>query len=88
MSGFENKAKDLVSRGDANPLGLYTEVTTVTSDYTASHGEVVLADSSSGAITITLPEPNNTTVLTVKKTDSSILLPLVVRILMVTQVFQ
>ena len=46
-------------------------MTTVTSDYTASHGEVVLADSSGGAITVTLPVPNNTTTVTVKKVDSS-----------------
>jgi len=46
-------------------------VTTQTADYTASNGDVVLADASGGAITITLPSPSANAWVEVKKTDSS-----------------
>lgn len=72
MAGFENNAKDLVSRGDQYPLGLYSEVTVVTDDYEASHGEVVLVDASSNNITVTLPEPKESTIVTAKKIDGSV----------------
>jgi len=40
-------------------------------DYSASDGDCVLADASSGNITITLPEPPKATEIHVKKIDSS-----------------
>jgi len=72
MSGFENEVKEIVSRGDSSALGLYADVSTVTSDYQASHGEVVLGDASGGSITVTLPNVNvSVASVTVKKIDSS-----------------
>jgi hypothetical protein len=51
---------------------VYTiRVVTVTSNYTASNGDVVLADASAGAITVTLPTPTAGAVINVKKIDSS-----------------
>ena len=46
-------------------------VVTVSSNYTASRGDVVLADASGGAITITLPPPQANAIVNVKKIDSS-----------------
>jgi len=46
-------------------------VVTTSSDYTATDGEFVLADSSTSAITITLPSPAENARVGVKKTDSS-----------------
>jgi len=46
-------------------------VTSQSADYTASDGDVVLADASGGAITITLPSPSANAWVEVKKTDSS-----------------
>ncbi len=46
-------------------------VVTKTSNYTASNGDCILADASSGAITITLPSPSNNAIVNVKKIDSS-----------------
>ena len=46
-------------------------VVTVTSDYTAKKGDVVLASASGGAITITLPAPQANAIVVVKKVDSS-----------------
>jgi len=51
--------------------GNFVNVTTQTADYTASDGDVVLADASGGAITITLPSPSTNAWVQVKKTDSS-----------------
>jgi len=51
--------------------GIFSAVTTQTADYTASSGDVVLADASGGAITITLPSPSANAWVQVKKTDSS-----------------
>lgn len=45
--------------------------TTTSSNYTASNYEAVLADASSGAVTVTLPSPSNNSLITIKKTDSS-----------------
>lgn len=47
------------------------DAVTVTSNYTASDGEFVLADASSGSITITMPSPSEDTRVAVKKIDSS-----------------
>lgn len=46
-------------------------VITKTSNYTASNGDCVLANASSGAITITLPSPSSNAIVNVKKIDSS-----------------
>jgi len=46
-------------------------IVTKTSDYTASSGDCVLVDASSGAITITLPSPSSNAIVNVKKIDSS-----------------
>lgn len=51
--------------------GIFANVTTQTADYTASDGDVVLADASGGAITITLPSPASNAWVEVKKIDSS-----------------
>jgi len=55
----------------ASKGGIFSNVTTQTADYTASSGDVVLADASGGAITITLPSPSSNAWVEVKKTDSS-----------------
>ena len=46
-------------------------VVTVSSNYTASSGDIVLANASGGAITITLPPPQANAIVNVKKIDSS-----------------
>ena len=46
-------------------------VVTKNTNYTASNGDCVLADASSGAITITLPSPSSNAIVNVKKIDSS-----------------
>lgn len=46
-------------------------VTSQSSNYTASEVDIVLADASGGSITITLPSPSTDIDITVKKTDSS-----------------
>lgn len=47
------------------------ESTTQTSNYTASNYDIVLADASSGNITITLPSPASDLTVIIKKIDSS-----------------
>jgi len=49
----------------------FKNVTSQSADYTASDGDVVLADASGGAITITMPSPSANAWVEVKKTDSS-----------------
>lgn len=49
----------------------YNDLTTVTSDYTASPQEIVLVDASGAAVTVTLPTPESAANVTVKKIDSS-----------------
>ena len=46
-------------------------VKSVSSNYTADYGEVVLVDASGGNVTITLPSPQANAVINVKKIDSS-----------------
>jgi len=46
-------------------------VVTKSSDYTVKDREVVLADASGGAFTITLGDPTNSDKFNIKKTDSS-----------------
>jgi len=44
-------------------------IVTKTGDYTASGGDCVLVDASSGDVTITLPEPSKATQVNIKKID-------------------
>ncbi len=46
-------------------------VTSQSANYTASDGDIVLVDASSGAVTITLPSPSSGAKVRVKKTDAS-----------------
>jgi hypothetical protein len=71
-------AGDLLTGGGPVALGSSTTIdvdlwdtTTVTSDYTASIYENILADANGGPLTITLPEPSNDLEIVVKKIDSS-----------------
>ncbi len=60
------------SRLKVNGAEVYTiRVVTVTSNYTASNGDVVLANASAGAITVTLQTPTSGAVINVKKIDGS-----------------
>lgn len=61
---WNNHVDDQKSRG-------YDTVSSVTSNYTASAQEIVLVDTSSNAVTVTLPSPSEVAVVTVKVTDAS-----------------
>ena len=80
----DKSASDYVCPDDGNTLTDATKaeyyaymaraqynIVTKTSDYTASSGDCVLVDASSGNITITLPEPSKATQVNIKKIDSS-----------------
>lgn len=54
---------------DSPPAGW--TVTSVSANYTASDGEIVLVDASASAVTITLPSPSSGARVRVKKTDAS-----------------
>ena len=56
--------------GDVPPSGGWT-LKKVTSDYTASSNEFVLADASAAPITISLPSPTANARVAVKKVDAS-----------------
>jgi len=71
MPNFENSVKDIITRTDQAPLGLYTDVKEVSSDTTADVGDIVIVDASSSGVTITLPQPDDNMLVTVKKIDSS-----------------
>jgi len=47
------------------------DVVPVSSDHAAGEGDVVLADASGGALTVTLPAPSETIMVNIKKTDGS-----------------
>jgi len=47
------------------------KVVTVTSNYIANYGDIVLVDASGGAVTVTLPSPKANAIINVKKIDSS-----------------
>jgi len=47
------------------------KVVTVTSNYNANYGDIVLVDASGGAVTVTLPPPKANAIINVKKIDSS-----------------
>lgn len=61
---WDNHVTDQKNRG-------YNTTASVTSNHTASPQEIVLADASGGALTVTLPAPEAAACVTVKKTDSS-----------------
>lgn len=63
-SEWNNHTTDQQNRG-------YNDLSTVTSNYTASPQEVVLADASDGELTVTLPTPESAASVVVKKIDSS-----------------
>ena len=54
---------------DSPPAGW--TVKSVSANYTAADGEIVLVDASGGAVTITLPSPSSGARVRVKKTDAS-----------------
>jgi hypothetical protein len=68
-SGLDADTVDGIQGSDISSI--YASVTTETGAYTASDGDLVLADASSSGFTVTLPSPNAGDVVTVKKTDSS-----------------
>jgi hypothetical protein len=61
---WDNHVIDQENRG-------YNDLQTVTSDTTASPQEIILADASGGALTITLPAPESAANVTVKKISGS-----------------
>ena len=75
-SGYASKfvsvkaEEDGLSFSDVPPSGGWT-LKHVSTNYTASDGDCVLVDASSGNITITLPEPSKDIQVNVKKIDSS-----------------
>lgn len=68
---LEFSIKESLSRTDANPLPISTRIDEVTTDTNARAGQVILADSSSGDITITLPDQPGGFSVTVKKISDS-----------------
>jgi len=68
-SGLDADTVDGIQGSDISSI--YASVTTETGAYTASDGDLVLADASSSGFTVTLPSPNAGDVVTVKKIDSS-----------------
>ena len=67
MGHLENHIKDIVERADQNPLGVIGNTRTVSNDTNARGSEIVLVDSSSGDVTITLPSPTESLTVAVKK---------------------
>ena len=80
----DKNASDYVCPNDGNTLTDATKVeydaymtraqyniVTKTGNYTASGGDCVLVDASSGNVTITLPEPSKATQVNIKKIDPS-----------------
>jgi hypothetical protein len=61
---WNNHVTDQENRG-------YNDLQTVTSDTTASPQEIILADASSAALTVTLPSPESAATVVVKKIDAS-----------------
>lgn len=68
---LEFSIKESLSRTDANPLPISTRVDNVSSDTNARAGQIVLADSSDGDITITLPDNPTGLSVTIKKVSGS-----------------
>jgi len=76
MAGIENRVKDLVSRNDQNPVGLYSEVETIDSSSTTTvqvePGVIYLVDASNASVTMELPTSNDELkISTIKKTDAT-----------------
>lgn len=71
MSYLENEIKYSIARGDQNPIGLFSRVVEISSDENLLHGEFALVDASKGEIDVTLPQPLNSSVVTVKKIDDT-----------------
>ena len=65
-----NASEDGLTFGDVPPSGGWS-LKKVSSDYSASSNEFVLADASSAPITISLPSPTANARVAVKKIDSS-----------------
>jgi len=63
-SEWNNHVTDQQNRG-------YNDLSTVTSAYTTSPQEIVLADASGGALTVTLPSPEAAASSVVKKIDAT-----------------
>lgn len=67
-----NLDADTVDGAELSDLSTaFTQVQSETGSYTASDGDIVLADASSAAITVTLPSPSSGDIVSIKKTDSS-----------------
>jgi len=67
-----NLDADTVDGADLADLSTaLTQVQSETGSYTASDGDIVLADASSTTITVTLPSPSSGDIVSIKKTDSS-----------------
>jgi len=64
-------ANGLVYDDGANTISVSSDVTKITSNHTAVAQEAILADASSGPITVTLPTPVAGDQIGVKKIDSS-----------------
>ena len=70
-SGGQVRNLSNIGSGGTGTDGAYDTVSTVTSAYTASDNEVVLADVSGGAFDVTLPSATEAVETVIKKTDSS-----------------
>lgn len=67
-----NLDADTVDGAELSDLSTaFTQVQSETGSYTASDGDIVLADASSDTIIITLPSPSSGDIVSIKKTDSS-----------------
>lgn len=69
---FDTDGSGVTAVTDRRRLGSQRwKTVTVSSDYNANNYEVILADASGGALTVTLPEPNTDVMTMVKKVDAS-----------------
>lgn len=59
------------ANGNLNASTQYYTPTPVSAAHTASDGEFVLVDASTGAVTVTLPTPTTNTAVGIEKTDTS-----------------
>lgn len=76
MAGIESNVKEVISRSDQNPLGLYSDVEVIDSSETTSvqvdPGTVYLVDAESASVGLTLPAANDElNIATIKKIDST-----------------
>lgn len=68
-SGFD---ADTVDGIEGSEIGsIFSSVTSETGNYTASNGDLVLADASTSAFSVILPSPEAGEIVSVKKTDST-----------------